>query len=171
MIGLFEKYREKYLYPREYAESLSKIDWIRLKRKKLTNIILDLDETLIPKDFNEISLQVFEFIQSLKEQGFKICLTSNSRHPLRVKYFGETLRLPYFSLALKPFPSAFNNALKTMQAKRENAVVIGDQLLTDILGGNICGIYTIMVKPLSPETFFMRKIMRWMEGIIFRPPF
>ena len=45
--------------------------------------------------------------------------------------------------------------------------MIGDQLLTDMWGGNRCGLYTILVEPLSPREFIgTRVISRPLEKIV-----
>jgi len=156
----------QWLKPNEIAESLFKLDFNRLRQKGFKSIILDLDDTLLPREVNDIYPTLLEFIEDLKAAGFKICLTSNSRHPLRVEYIGKTLALPYSSLSMKPLPFAFDKALATLGAKPEETIVIGDQLFTDILGGKLKGLYTILVKPLSEETFLPRQCMRWIENFL-----
>ena len=151
-----------WLRPNEFADSLFKINFERLYKTGFRAIILDIDDTLVPKHVNEIYPAVIDFIESLKSIGFKICLTSNNRHPLRVEYIGKNLGLPFSSLSLKPLPMAFDKALATLDAKPEETLVIGDQLFTDILGGNIKKLYTIFVEPMTKETFFLRQ---WMRGI------
>jgi HAD superfamily phosphatase (TIGR01668 family) len=153
----------KLLKPKEFAPSLFGLDFTRLKEQGLKYIILDIDDTLIPREVNEVYPQVLEFIEELKSLGFKICLTSNSRHPLRVQYIGKTLGLPFSSLSLKPLPFAFDRALEVLGAKPEETMVVGDQLFTDILGGNLRNLYTIFVAPMSKEVFFLRQWMRWIE--------
>ena len=152
-----------WLRPNEFADSLFKINFDRLRSMGFRAIILDIDDTLLPKHVNEIYPAVLDFVEDLKAMGFKICLTSNNRHPLRVQYIGKTLGLPFSSLSLKPLPMAFDKALIALDAKPEETLVIGDQLFTDILGGNIKKLYTIFVEPMTEETFFLRQWMRRVE--------
>jgi len=154
--------------PNQIVKDIHEIDFIALKNKGINALILDLDETLIPRGVNEVSPQVFEWVVSRKEEGFKLCLTSNSRHPLRVKYIGETLEVPAMSLGLKPLPFAFWKSLKILNVAPENAVMIGDQLFMDILGANLVNIYSIYVKPITPETFLPRIWMRKLEDWILK---
>jgi predicted HAD superfamily phosphohydrolase YqeG len=44
--------------------------------------------------------------------------------------------------------------------------VVGDQIFTDILGGNRAGLYTILVKPLARREFVGTKINRTLEIFI-----
>jgi HAD superfamily phosphatase (TIGR01668 family) len=151
------------LKPRQIVKDIHDIDFGRLKTQGINALILDIDDTLIPRRINDISPEVFEWIIERKEEGFKLCLTSNSRHPLRVKYIGDTLKLPAMSLGFKPLPFAFWRSLKMLDAKPEEAAMIGDQLFMDILGANLVKIHTIFVKHLTPETFLLRKWMRMAE--------
>lgn len=151
------------LKPNEIVLDIHSIDFEKLKSRGINSLILDIDDTLLPRYVNDISPQVFEWVVARKEEGFKLCLTSNSRHPMRVKYIGETLELPAMALGLKPLPFAFQRSLKILGASPEEAAMIGDQLFMDILGANLVNIYTIYVKHLTPETFFPRKLMRWAE--------
>ena len=151
------------LKPDEIVLDIHSIDFEKLKSRGINSLILDIDDTLLPRNVNDISPQVFEWVVARKEEGFKLCLTSNSRHPMRVKYIGETLELPAMSLSLKPLPFAFRRSLNILGASPEEAAMIGDQLFMDILGAKLVNIYTIYVKHLTPETFLPRKWMRWAE--------
>ncbi|HVN67260.1 MAG TPA: HAD hydrolase-like protein, partial [Candidatus Sulfotelmatobacter sp.] len=87
----------------------------------------------------------------------------NSRHPLRVKYFSDTLGIPAMHLSFKPLPFAFWRSLEILKAKPEETAMIGDQLFMDILGANLLGIYSIFIDHGKPETFFLRQWMRQAE--------
>lgn len=157
-----------YFRPKKVVNNIYDINFGDLKDLGIRALILDIDDTLIPREINDIYPQVFEWVMARKEEGFKICLTSNSRHPLRIKYIGESLNVPALALSFKPLPFAFWNSLKILGTKPEETAVIGDQLFMDILGGNIVSVYTIFVKHLTPETFFIRKWMRWAENWVIR---
>ncbi|MFH1542490.1 MAG: HAD hydrolase-like protein, partial [bacterium] len=71
--------------------------------------------------------------------------------------------LPFMHFGLKPLPFAFRKSMETLQSKPEETAMIGDQLFMDTLGGNLVNLYTIYVKPLTPETFLPRIWMRQAE--------
>ncbi|MEE8637504.1 MAG: YqeG family HAD IIIA-type phosphatase [Candidatus Margulisiibacteriota bacterium] len=158
----WEKFK-KLFKPNLVVKDIYNIDFEKVKSRGIKALLVDIDDTLIPRGINDVSPQVFEWIVALKEQGFKLCLTSNSYHPLRVKYFGETLGIPAISLGLKPFPFAFRRSLKILNEKPEKTAMIGDQLFMDILGANLLKIFTIYVKYVTPEGFFLRRWMRMAE--------
>ena len=150
--------------PREIVKDIREIDFQSLRAKGIKALILDIDDTLLPRTVNDITPQIFEWVVARKEEGFRLCLTSNSRHPLRVKYIGESLRLPAMHLSFKPLPFAFWKSLAILHARPEETAMIGDQLFMDILGANLLKIHSILVDHGKEETFWPRKMMRMAEN-------
>ncbi len=151
------------LHPKEYVNSIFDIDLERLWNVGIRYLIIDVEETLIPKETWEFSRGVLGWIAKIKERGFKIILITNSIYKRRLKKIGVLLDVPTIYLAMKPLPFSFKYALARLKAKPDEAVVIGDQLFTDILGGNILNIYTVLVKPLSRDKLWIRRLMRGLE--------
>ena len=162
MNELLEKIK-RLLGPGEIRKDIHEIDFTDLKARGINAIILDIDDTLIPREVNDIYPSVFEWVMARKEEGFRLCLTSNSRHPLRVKYIGETLKIPAMHLSFKPLPFAFWRSLEILHSKANETAMIGDQLFMDILGANLVNIHSIYIKHNKPETFPPRQWMRNLE--------
>ncbi len=80
----------------------------------------------------------------------------------------QKLGLPFISGALKPRRGAFREALKLLDVEPRRAAVVGDQVLTDILGGNRLGLHTILVRPMSRREFAGTRITRLFERVILR---
>jgi HAD superfamily phosphatase (TIGR01668 family) len=158
----------KILEPKEIVKDIHAIDFKRLKKQGISALLLDIDDTLIPRIQNDVSPQVFEWVVSRKEEGFKLCLTSNSRHPLRVKYIADTLGVPSIHLSLKPLPFSFWNSMQLLGSTPQTTAMIGDQLFMDILGANLLGIYSIFVEHMSAETFLPRIWMRQAEEWVLK---
>ena len=165
MNELWERIK-KLLRPSQIVRDIYEIDFRRLKADGISALILDIDDTLIPREVNDVYPRLFEWVEERKEEGFRLCLTSNSRHPLRVKYFSQSLGLPAMHFSLKPLPFAFRRSLEILKAKPEEAAMIGDQLFMDILGANLLNIYSIYIDHGKPETFlpriWMRDVERWL---------
>lgn len=162
MNGFWEKVKGLFR-PKETAKDINDIDFKALRGKGINALILDIDDTLIPREVNDVYPQVFEWVATRKEEGFKLCLTSNSRHPLRVKYIGDTLGLPAMHLSFKPLPFAFWKSMEILGSKPEETAMIGDQLFMDILGANVVNLYSIYIQHGKEEVFWARKLMRWAE--------
>jgi len=149
--------------PQAIVPDLRAIDFAALKARGIKALVLDIDDTLIPRAVNDIYPDVFEWVFNRKQEGFRLCLTSNSRHPLRVKYIGDTLGIPSLHLSFKPLPFAFWRSLEILGTKPEETAMIGDQLFMDILGGNLFKLYTVLIHHKKPEEFFLRQWMRQAE--------
>ena len=155
----------KLLKPKAYLSSLLNIDLKRLKNDfKIKGIIIDLDNTTVAWGSDKIDKEIINWIQEAKKNKISIFLLSNT-HTKRVKKFAEVLKIPYNSNSFKPFHPPFRKALKAMGTTCRDTTVIGDQLFTDILGGNRMKMLTILVKPMSGKdsvgTFLQRSIEKW----------
>lgn len=156
------------LRPSLTVKNIYEIDFKKLKLQGINALIIDIDETLLPRISSDITPKIFEWVMERKEEGFKLCLTSNSRHPLRVKYIGETLSVPTIALGLKPLPFAFWRSLEILGSKPENTAMIGDQLFMDTLGANLLNIYSIFIDHKKEEEILIRKWMRQAEQWVLK---
>ena len=151
------------LRPRQYASSIFTIDIDRLYKKGIRGFIVDLDDTLIPRPEYRIPFSIYSWVEKVKEHGIKVCIVSNGGGTRRVEYISDSLNVKGFSLSFKPLPFAFKKALAHLGTSPAQTVVIGDQIITDIVGGNLIGAYTILVKPVSEEVSLIRMPMRFIE--------
>lgn len=153
----------KNFLPNEHVKSVFDIHPEVLKQRGIKGIITDLDNTLVAWDVKDATPEVVKWFQQMDEQDIKIMIISNNKRE-RVKIFSEPLNTPFVFSARKPLSRAFKTAARQMGLKKEDIVVIGDQLLTDVLGGNSAGFYTILVLPIKRTdgkiTQFNRKIER-----------
>ncbi len=148
--------------PNLYVQSIYNIDLQALKAAGITSVITDLDNTLVEADSPEYTPKLIKWLDDLQELGFKVVIVSNN-NKTRVSEFADPLTVPYIHQAKKPTKSAFLKAIKLLGSSVEQTVVIGDQLLTDILGGNRLGLYTILVMPISEKEHWKTKINRTIE--------
>ncbi|RKD23963.1 hypothetical protein BEP19_05955 [Ammoniphilus oxalaticus] len=154
----------KKLLPNLYVSSIYQIDLQALKQKGIKGIITDLDNTLIEWDRPDATPELLEWLKQLREEGFKVIVVSNNNQP-RVSSFAEPLGIPYISRAKKPSRASFHKAMNILGVSANQIVMIGDQMLTDILGGNRLGLYTILVSPVAQTDGFFTKINRGIERI------
>ncbi|MHA6260343.1 YqeG family HAD IIIA-type phosphatase [Sporosarcina sp. CAU 1771] len=148
--------------PSEYVKNVFQIRPEKLKEQGIKGIITDLDNTLVEWDRPDATPEVIEWLQSMKDAGILVTIVSNNHEP-RVKLFCEPLGIPYIFRAKKPMRSPFIKALDLMGIKKDEAVVIGDQLLTDILGGNRKGLHTILVIPVASSDALITRFNRMTE--------
>ena len=153
--------------PSEFVKSVYDISPERLKEKGIRGIITDLDNTLVEWDRPLATPKLAAWLKSMKDAGIQVTIVSNNSE-LRVKSFADPLGIPFIFKARKPMGKAFRKALHLMDVKREEVVVIGDQLLTDVVGGNRNKLHTILVVPVAKSDGFFTRFNRLVERRIFR---
>lgn len=157
---------EKYLCPTLRIDRVSQIDLNWLAAQNIKFILLDVDNTISYWLEEDIEVDIAAWINQLKERNFKISLLSNSDSE-RLKRISKRFSIPAISWSCKPFSFSFRKALRNMGAKdASQAVVIGDQMFTDVLGGNKIGAKTIWTKSLSSREFIATKAVRLLEKFL-----
>jgi len=129
-------------------------------------IIVDIDNTIAPYNQKVLKPEIKKWFFNLEKRGFKICLVSNSLKE-RVDFFSSRLEIPAVDKAIKPSKRGFLKAVNILNISKENIIVIGDQIFTDIWGGNRAGLKTILVNPMDKNEFIFTKFMRLLEKFIF----
>lgn len=153
------------LFPDILLDSIYDIDPYMLKDKGIKGLIIDIDNTLVAWDIERPDNKAIQWIKTMTNKGFKICLISNNTFE-RVRIFNESLNLFSIPEAKKPTKKSFLKALKKLKLKPEQIAVIGDQIFTDVLGGNRFNMFTILVRPISDKEFPFIQVKRFIEKII-----
>lgn len=125
----------------------------------LRAVILDLDNTLVPWRGVEIAPEVRAWVAGCRDAGLKLCICSNTHRPRRLAQLAAELEIPYIEGVAKPRRSGFLRALALMGTGVADTAVVGDQIMTDIWGGNRCGLLTILVEPLSRVEFIGTRVV------------
>ena len=155
----------KYFLPEDKFDSIFEIGPDYLKEKNIRGIITDLDNTLVAWDEPEATPELVEWFANMKAAGIAVTIVSNNNDS-RVRSFSTPLGIPFFSKARKPLGKTFKRAMESMDMPKENVVMIGDQLLTDVLGGNRLGLHTVLVVPVSAKDGWNTRLNRQMERFI-----
>ena len=134
--------------PDIFAETVFDIDIEGVKKDGVKAFIFDIDNTLATYAMPVADEKTADWLKTLKERGFDIFIVSNNNRE-RVRIFSENLGIKYFGKALKPLDIFLRKACRIMGIKPKEAALVGDQLFTDIWGGNLLGMKTILVKPIS----------------------
>lgn len=150
------------LRPAEFKKSIFDIDLDRLKAQGFRAIMLDLDNTLVRWNHPEPTPGLMEWLEQVKQLGFAVCIVSNNSGS-RVGEFAAKVGIPFIPGAAKPLRKGFRTAMRMFGVTPAQTVVVGDQIFTDVLGGNRAGAYTILVVPIDPREFFLTQIVRRVE--------
>ncbi len=150
------------LTPDAYVKNIYGIKPDRLKTNGIKGLILDIDNTLVPTHAPDADNRVIQYIKELQSNGIKAIIVSNAKQH-RVERFAMPLGIDYIYKALKPFGKGYREAIRRMNLKPEEVAIIGDQLFTDIVGGNLAGVKTILISPIDPDEPFLLKLKRLAE--------
>ncbi len=153
------------LYPSIYIENIKKITLELLKEKKIKGLILDIDNTLIDYDKNLLE-GTKEWCDNLKENDIKLCILSNTNKVKKVEKVARILNLEYIYFAHKPSKKGFLKAQKLLGLNKEEIAIVGDQIFTDVWGGNRVGMYTILTKPIDKRDILLTRLKRPFEKIV-----
>ena len=162
-LGLLKE--EKFI-PIEYKKSIYDIDFLAYFNMGKRLILTDLDNTLMSYKEYHATDKVKELVESLKDMGYEIIITSNNTSSKRVKMIGEELDLKWLYFGMKPLKKCYKQALKCASRKYEfsEVITLGDQLMTDIFSSNRMGFDSILVCPVDKKTDkWTTKINRMIE--------
>ncbi len=153
------------IYPDLYLNKVEDITPDLLNERKIKALILDVDNTLIDINKN-LSKSIIEWSIELRGHGFKLYILSNTNHKEKVEAVANKLEIPYENFAKKPFKSGFLRVQEKLQEKPEKIAVVGDQIFTDVIGGNRCNMFTILVDPITEKDYWYTAWKRPVENAI-----
>ena len=155
----------KILYPEQYAESASQVDYEALRQKGVRLLLFDVDNTLETYNTTLPGRETRQWVRQLKKQGFQIMLVSNGAEK-RVERFAASLGVSYVYRALKPLPIGIRRALEKAGCRPMNAALIGDQIFTDVYGAKRCGMRNILVEPIDKKEEIQIVLKRYLEKVV-----
>jgi len=157
--------------PDEAVGSVSEIDLDALAARGIEGLLLDLDNTLLAHGTLAMTADRAQWARRAAER-FSCCLLSNSVRGRRVRRLSGELGVPGIAVwhwGRKPLSGGFRRAMSITGTSPEQTAMIGDQLLSDILGGNRTGLHTIWVERIDPCEFVVtRHVHRPIETWIAR---
>ncbi len=130
-------------------------------------LLLDIDNTMTTHNNPLPAEGVQEWIDRMKSLGYKLIVVSNN-NGRRVRLFSQLVGLEFEGSAKKPLPVGFRRACKRLGVTPKQAAVVGDQIFTDIMGGNLLGAYTVMTEVYEPESRAFFKFKRACERFIMK---
>ena len=150
-------------YPKKVCKNVLEINSDFLKKNKIKAIFLDIDNTIIDYD-NNILEGIEEWIENLKKEDIKFCILSNTNNRKKAERLSKLFNIPFVFFAIKPFKRGFMRAKKILDiSNNESIAVVGDQIMTDILGANRCNMYSILVEPIKSKDIFVTRFNRILE--------
>ncbi|MCR4893667.1 MAG: YqeG family HAD IIIA-type phosphatase [Eubacteriales bacterium] len=128
----------------------------------MTHVLLDVDNTLTTHDNPVPAEGIPEWVASMKKAGIRMIIISNNNEK-RVAPFADRLGLRYTYLSMKPLSKGFKEGMRILGGTKEDTVVLGDQIYTDVFGAHLFGVRAIMVLPIQEEEGLSFRIRRKLE--------
>lgn len=152
----------KNFLPDEHVDSIFHITPKKLGEMGIKGVITDLDNTLVEWNRPEATPELLRWIDWMREHHIYITVVSNNSEQ-RVRRFSDPVQLPFIYKARKPMVRSFQRAMRDMDLQKDEIVVVGDQILTDVYGGNRLGVHTILVVPIAKNDGWYTKLNRKVE--------
>lgn len=128
-------------------------------------LVLDVDNTMATHGAQTPHTGVLEWTKRMTEAGFRLVVVSNN-YKKRVAPFAAQFSLPYVSFACKPSPFGYLRAKRLSGAHVRECLVVGDQIFTDILGANLCGMPSVLLDPIARDPAATVRFKRWLEHFL-----
>ena len=154
-------------YPTYVYGAVENIPYNMLISEDIKLILLDMDNTLVDNNY-KYSDALKEWTDHVSSLGIKLHILSNSALGKKVKKVAKDLNMKYHYNASKPFKKGFKKVVFESGIDKENILMVGDQLFTDVWGGNRFGIKTVLVSPIAEKEIFITKAKRPLERLILK---
>ena len=128
-------------------------------------IVLDIDNTLEPYEHPKAGEHVVRWFDELRAAGIKTSIVSNNNEE-RVRIFNEDFCMPAYPRGGKPFKKNVLNAISDMGINKNEAILMGDQIFTDVWAAHNAGIPAILVPPINDRKDILTRFKRLLEKIV-----
>ncbi|MBD5429898.1 YqeG family HAD IIIA-type phosphatase [Lactobacillus sp.] len=152
--------------PRYTIDTIYNLDPKQLNKMGIKAIFSDLDNTLLAWNKADTAVEMDQLNKKLAKAGIKLVVISNNNAE-RIGKVLNPYHIQFIAKARKPLPIGINKELKILKLNKNQVLMVGDQLITDIQAGNLAGVGTVLVKPLVETDKWNTRINRFFEKFIF----
>ena len=158
--------KRRFAVPDMYVPGIRDLDPEKLKEKGIRLLLVDYDNTLMESTDAGKTHDSMKALERLRDSGIIPVILSNN-FASHCHDYAVTCGVDYRSFSMKQLPFTYREVMKTYGCTPAETAAIGDQLLTDMLGAYLAGIYRILSDPLSEKDNLSGTVSRWMENRIF----
>jgi len=152
----------KYWLPYAHAANIFEVDMAFFKKHNVKYLLLDLDNTLDSYRLYKPTQRTVDFIDNLKRNGITPIIISNNTGK-RVKGYAEALNVEFRHSIGKPFARNILKLLKELNVSKDEVMIVGDQMITDITAANRAGIKSILTDKIVKEDQWTTHFNRFFE--------
>ena len=141
--------------PKLICTALTDMSADLLRKHHIRLLMLDFDNTIVPYTTSVPTREMAAWLRMMKDSSIRLCVVSNSKKD-RVKIFCDRWDIPCITHSRKPFPKGISQCLAQFNIAPEKCALAGDQIFTDTLGANGCGVQSILVKAIDNHNFWLK---------------
>ena len=153
--------------PDFYLDNVTGINKEFVDRYKVKGILLDADNTLSTHGNKSPASGIKQWIEKMRSHDVSLVIVSNNNRK-RITPFAKLLNLDFVCNGAKPLTFGINKAIKMLGLKKENVIIVGDQIFTDIVAGKLAGVRSVLVNPILLEDGPFFKFKRRLEKKILK---
>lgn len=161
-MSIAKKHKASVFVPKLILSDVTRLTADTLVSNGIKGLILDVDNTLTSHGSQLVAEHISDWLDEMKKNKIPMIIVSNNTKK-RITPFAKLLGLPFISMGLKPLVRGFKAAAARLELKPNEIAIVGDQIFTDILGGNRAKMFTVLVKPILLEKSFSFRIRRKIE--------
>ena len=156
-----------FLKPDYNLKNVYEINFNELKAIGIKCIMFDLDSTVMVSKSAEFLPETIEWFNSFIN-NFAVAIISNNKKDEYIENASRIAPCRVIGKANKPDIRVMKAYLDSINVKPEEAVMVGDRPLTDILAGKRLGCKTILVGSINPNENLPTKFVRALERSTIR---
>lgn len=156
-----------FIKPDYNLKNVYEIDFSLLKSEGIKCLMFDLDSTLMISKSGKFLPETIEWFKTFAKD-FETVIVSNNKNDKYIENANKIAPCKVIGKANKPNPKVIAEYLKSKNIYPNEAVMIGDRPLTDILAGKLLGCKTILVGSINPDENLPTKFVRMLERLSIR---
>ena len=143
------------LLPKVIFPALTDITAEFLHNRNIRLLMLDFDNTIVPYTTSTPKEEMDIWLKTMAASDIQLCVVSNS-HKDRVKIFCEGYGIACITHANKPFSKGIRECMEKFRVEADHCALVGDQIFTDTLGANGCGVMSILVSAIDNHNIWLK---------------
>ena len=156
-----------FLKPDYNLKNVYEINFEELKQQGIKCLMFDLDSTVMVSKSATFLPETLEWFNRFLNE-FEVAIISNNKNDEYIANANKLAPCKVIGRANKPSPKIMGEYLNSINIKPQEAVMIGDRPLTDILAGKLLGCKTILVGSINPTENLPTKFVRALERSTIR---
>lgn len=151
-----------FIKPDYNLKNIYEINFEELKLQGIKCIMFDLDSTVMRSKSATFEPETINWFNTFIND-FEVAIISNNPDKDYIENASKIAPCRVIGHAKKPNPDIAKKYLDEVGIKPEQAVMVGDRPLTDILVGKRLGSKTILVGSINPNENLLTKFVRALE--------